>query len=248
MLILAGDITVIENLKSGNPDSRKGQTKKHTIDLFNQVSAQFPHVVVIMGNHEYYYGNWNHKSQDEYREFLKQWPNVHLLECGVLDLPQARILGATLFTDMNRSDTITLYTVKDGMSDFQQVRVELEGYRRLTPQHTVIRHQETMKWLRAQLAVDTKPVIFVGHHAPSSQSVDHEYRSPRYTHANYAYYSNLEDFILDHTQIKFWCHGHMHSHSDYMIGDTRVIANPRGYLGYEARAAHWQLQYYVLDV
>jgi hypothetical protein len=30
-----------------------------------------------------------------------------------------------------------------------------------------------------------------------------------------------------------WQHGHIHVSSDHMIGPTRVLANPRGYDGYE---------------
>jgi hypothetical protein len=50
---------------------------------------------------------------------------------------------------------------------------------------------------------------------------------------NGGYCSNLEEFILDHPQIRLWTHGHMHDPSDYMIGETRVVCNPRGYVGYE---------------
>jgi hypothetical protein len=53
---------------------------------------------------------------------------------------------------------------------------------------------------------------------------------------NGAYSSDLNDFILDHPQIKLWTHGHTHEPFDYMIGSTRIVCNPRGYSGYEARA------------
>ena len=53
---------------------------------------------------------------------------------------------------------------------------------------------------------------------------------------NCAYFSRLSDFILDHPQIKTWVHGHVHNFTDYMIGDTHVLANPRGYVGYESIA------------
>ena len=59
---------------------------------------------------------------------------------------------------------------------------------------------------------------------------------PRYEHdyhMNGAYRSNLEDFIVARPQIKLWIHGHTHHEFDYMVGDTRVVCNPRGYVGYE---------------
>ena len=42
--------------------------------------------------------------------------------------------------------------------------------------------------------------------------------------------SDLSDFILDRPLIKYWLHGHIHATNDYMVGDCRVISNPRGYV------------------
>jgi len=47
---------------------------------------------------------------------------------------------------------------------------------------------------------------------------------------------------MDRPQIKLWTHGHMHNASDYMIGETRVVCNPRGYVGYES-TNQFQLKY-----
>lgn len=68
--------------------------------------------------------------------------------------------------------------------------------------------------------------MVVGHHAPSHLSVDELYRGQS---TNYAYYSDLSEFILDRPQIKLWVHGHTHNKFDYNIGDTRIVCNPRGY-------------------
>jgi Icc-related predicted phosphoesterase len=83
--------------------------------------------------------------------------------------------------------------------------------------------------------------IVVGHHAPSSQSVAEWYRAD--TLMNGAFRSDLEEFIMDRPQIKVWFHGHMHSNSNYWIGETRVVCNPRGYIGHESSANFFKLQY-----
>ena len=49
-----------------------------------------------------------------------------------------------------------------------------------------------------------------------------------------------DEFILDYPQIKLWTHGHTHEDFDYMIGSTRIVCNPRGYLSYEDRADAWK--------
>jgi len=43
-----------------------------------------------------------------------------------------------------------------------------------------------------------------------------------------AFASNMEDLIFE-TGPDLWVHGHIHDSSDYRIGKTRVICNPRGY-------------------
>jgi hypothetical protein len=36
----------------------------------------------------------------------------------------------------------------------------------------------------------------------------------------------------------------MHNQSDYMVGDTRVLTNPRGYAGYETIANTFDPNFY----
>jgi hypothetical protein len=82
--------------------------------------------------------------------------------------------------------------------------------------------------------------VVIGHHAPSRASTH-----PRYKHdtlMNGAYSSNLDEFIMDHPQIKLWTHGHTHEDFDYMIGSTRIVCNPRGYISYESRADNFKLK------
>jgi hypothetical protein len=35
----------------------------------------------------------------------------------------------------------------------------------------------------------------------------------------------------------------MHNNSDYQIGTTRVVCNPRGYIGHESCADQFELKY-----
>ena len=39
-----------------------------------------------------------------------------------------------------------------------------------------------------------------------------------------------------------WVHGHTHERYDYMIGSTRVVCNPRGYIKYEEIANTFELK------
>jgi predicted phosphodiesterase len=85
-----------------------------------------------------------------------------------------------------------------------------------------------------------KTMIVVGHHTPTHKSCH-----PRYAHEdlmNGGYHSNLSEFILDRPRIKLWTHGHTHDDFDYMVGDCRVVCNPRGYIGHEPRASTFKLK------
>ena len=85
------------------------------------------------------------------------------------------------------------------------------------------------------------PWVVVGHHSPSKQST-----KPRYEKqviVNGAYSSDLSEFILDRPQIKLWTHGHTHHEFDYMVGSTRIVCNPRGYIYYEEQADNFKLMF-----
>ena len=109
-----------------------------------------------------------------------------------------------------------------------------------SPEDTVEEHRQLLEYIDTVIQVPGRYVV-VGHHAPSSRSVADWYRAD--TVMNGAFRSELDEFIEDRPQIQLWIHGHMHNASDYVIGQTRVVCNPRGYIGYEACANEFELKY-----
>lgn len=95
-------------------------------------------------------------------------------------------------------------------------------------------HKLMLKFIDEATKDHTKKYVVVGHHAPSKVSTKPRYQND--TIMNGGYSSDLSEFILDRPQIKMWTHGHTHDVFDYMIGSTRIVCNPRGYIGYEGRA------------
>ena len=92
--------------------------------------------------------------------------------------------------------------------------------------------------------VDADPngkFVVVGHHAPSRQSTHPRYMADEIMNGGYS--SRLDFIIEDRPQIKVWTHGHTHEPFDYLIGGTRIVCNPRGYIGHEARADEFELKY-----
>lgn len=243
VLILSGDICIADDLDRNIPDfnpyspgavskmSQRAVSAVRYIKFFERVSDAFPHVVYIAGNHEFYHGKWV-KSFEVLRETVAKFPNIHFLEMDVFKLEDVTFIGGTLWTDMNKGDPLTLHAVNDMMNDFNLIRNDEAGYSRLRPAHTISRHRKMVEYIRTVIEgrFDEKFVV-VGHHAPTRLSIADHYKGDYIM--NGAYASDLSEFILDHPQIKLWTHGHMHNPSDYMVGDTRVVCNPRGYVGEE---------------
>jgi len=257
VLILSGDILVAEDLHN-HPEmdygmyssanladlGRRQSTALRFRDFMKRCSFQFPHVVVIAGNHEFYHGNWKASIQylrDEYSKF----PNIYFLERDIKVINEVSFIGATLWTDCNKGDPLTMHALTDMMNDFKIIRNDELGYTKLRPAHIMHRHQQTVGYLKSVLPdMKDKKVVFVGHHGPSSMSTH-----PRYANdylMNGGYRSDLSELILDNPQIVLWTHGHMHDPFDYMIGTTRVVCNPRGYAGYDPQADLFELKY--LDI
>jgi Icc-related predicted phosphoesterase len=111
------------------------------------------------------------------------------------------------------------------MNDYRHIRVSPE-FRRITGRDTARLHAHSLRWLRDQLdSTASLPTIIVTHHAPSPRSLGSVHAEEL---ISAAYASNLEDVIAA-SSAKFWIHGHIHQPTNYWIGDTRVISNPRGY-------------------
>lgn len=111
-----------------------------------------------------------------------------------------------------------------------------------SPEDAVEDHKAMISFIEKTVA-ETDPstkIVVIGHHAPSKQSTHPRYKDQ--TLMNGGYSSDLNEFILDRRMIKLWTHGHTHEDFDYMIGSTRVVCNPRGYDGYEARADRFELK------
>jgi Icc-related predicted phosphoesterase len=250
VLILGGDICVVDDLKSTPVattwnDAEESVSNRVTRgmryrDFFLRVSFQFPHVFYVLGNHEHYNGKI-----DQSREILESTfgylgiSNIYILENDTKiiqdrnhdtgEVTDVTFVGGTLWTDMNKGDPLTMYHLEHSMSDFSRIRIAKEHFRKFLPQRAMIEHQKTKQYIAH--VIDNLPkdarVVVVTHHTPSFQSTHEKYATE--TLMNGGYHSELSEFILDRPKIKLWTHGHTHDCFDYMIGDCRVVCNPRGY-------------------
>jgi predicted phosphodiesterase len=254
VLILSGDICVAKDLVKPDPYGIMGEHYRSNRyqEFFKRCCERFTHVIYVLGNHEHYHGDYA-KTLDHLRSCLGHLANLRIMEKETLTIGNTTFVAGTLWTDMNQEDPHTLGHMKSYMNDFRIINDSRNPVHfkdsdgkfhtrtgKWSPQASVVEHRAMMDHVRRTVEADpTARYVVVGHHAPSKLST-----KPRYQHdvlVNGAYSSSLDDFILDHPQIKLWTHGHTHDVFDYMIGSTRVICNPRGYDGHEEQANLWQL-------
>ena len=259
VLILSGDICVAADLDMR--DRRQTEMgfaryrSERFHEFFERCAANFPHVIYVMGNHEYYHSDFA-TALDDMRKKLAYLSNLYILEREIKVIDDVTFIGGTLWTDMNNMDSLTLYHMRTMMNDFRVIqnsavpvhfRTQEGDFKtrvgKFSPEDAVAEHVKMKQYIEvvtAMLGKNPNKYVVVGHHSPSRKSTHEMYADD--TIMNGGYSSDLDEFIMDHPEIRLWTHGHTHHEFDYMIGETRVVCNPRGYHGHEAQADQWQLK------
>jgi len=182
-------------------------------------------VIYVLGNHEFY-GQKIPKLISEIKEAARG-TNVYVMENDSVEIGNIVFLGTTLWTvfRLYGDPVLSEVAAQTGMADFRKIRVT-PSYRRFRPTDARRFHNHSLEWLGQQIEkARGRKVVVITHHAPSSQSLPLSFRNDP---LNPAYASNLEPFITE-SGIILWIHGHIHLRVDFTIGDTRIVANPRGY-------------------
>jgi Icc-related predicted phosphoesterase len=236
VLVLGGDICVAQHLYR-HPRNNLRNNAEHGVDaakyrdFFQYCSDNWSSVIYISGNHEHYSGRWDRTAQ-VLREETENYHNILFCDQDRVDFGDVVFLATPLWTDFNNHDPLTLMSARDLMNDYRAITENpSEGlYHKLRPTTTLAKHVADLEWLRVQLALlRDRKVVVCTHHAPSHSSIHHTYAHQHIM--NGCFVSNLDEFIMNHPQIKLFTHGHVHNVFDYYIGETRVVCNPRGYPG-----------------
>ena len=101
----------------------------------------------------------------------------------------------------------------------------------------LLRNQASVEFLDAEMSLPFDgPTVVVTHHAPHPRSL---MTTPGDRDDLDACYASDLTWMMGKHSPALWIHGHTHVPSDYMIGSTRVVCNPRGYPG-EIQHARWR--------
>lgn len=187
-------------------------------------------VLYVLGNHEYYgnkIGSLQAKLRDE-----AAGTNIVILDDDTFEFRGYRFFGSTLWTDFAlwgnpREAMSKAGEHPGGMSDFRRIR-RAADFRRFRPADATGLHARSVMAITQFLqSADPERSVVITHHAPSPRSLTAAvpgWKDPM----DAAYASNLEVLIEAHGPA-LWVHGHIHTSSDYRIGATRIVCNPRGY-------------------
>lgn len=218
LLILSGDIMTAHQSK------KDASFKK----FFDQISKDYPKIIYIMGNHEHYLSFFE-ETAGILKDFLQDYPNIQLLDNEWVEIDGIPFIGSTIWSDINKCHPISMFTVTKELNDFRLIKSKKTG-RKLSSEQYVIMHNQALDFINRTLddiGDKYSKIVICGHHAPSRASIHDNYKHD--FHVNGCYASDLDNMILDNPKIVLWTHGHVHNNFDYVIGNTRIISNPRGY-------------------
>ena len=233
VLVLAGDIGIVH----------KTTQLKDYVTFMERCSKQFREVVVIMGNHEHYHGSFK-KTATVIRNAIQHLDNVHLLEKSVHVIDNVAFIGATLWTDCDNGSPHAVYLF-NGMADAKLIRTghtsDKDPYqRKFNSGDTILDHIKAKDFIEKEIVVQReagRKIVLVVHHGITPKSIAEMYRGDS---MNMFFVSDLTLDLMD-WNVDLVVHGHLHNFSDYQIDtagsicQTRVVCNPRGYIGYEGK-------------
>jgi hypothetical protein len=178
-------------------------------------------VIYTPGNHEFYGGAISKRTEGGILCAIDS--SVHLLDRDSVVIDNVKFIGCTLWTDFElfgmRSLDLCMARSASCINDFRLIRD-------FSPSEARKRNVLDRGFIRSELAksIAGKTVV-VTHHAPHPFSVEDRFKSDM---TSAAFASDLTD-IIEQYQPSLWIHGYMHASSDYRVGDTRVVCNPKGY-------------------
>ena len=218
IVILAGDIGLAK--------------KPHTyMDFIKNTCGRFKDVLWVFGNHEHYHGKLPTSHAVVFCDTL-DFENLHILEKETKVIDGIAFIGATLWTDMDNQNPMVMYDAKQFMNDYKQIRTGPESEpwkRKLAPIDTVATFLRSKEFIFPEIEAQHEAgniVVVITHHLPSYMSIADRRRGDA---LNGAYASELGNEIA-YCSAALWVHGHTHDSFDYVIGETRIVCNPRGYV------------------
>lgn len=214
VLVLAGDIHVGANATS---------------DILIDWADHFKHVIFVHGNHELYHQDiWDFK--EDMKGICDEYHNIHNLDNNVVEIDDVVFIGSVLWSDIvsaafyQMNDSRLIKDSTENSNPYQY------GKGTMTESTVKAMHKIAVDFLKEKVEENLgKKIVVVTHHAPSYQSIGTRYLGHLLMNTGYAT-EILHEFK---NKVALWIHGHTHHCVDYKKDGIKVVANTRGYVGYE---------------
>ena len=167
-------------------------------------------VIFVPGNHEFYGSDIPTTLRFLY-QLAGKFDNFRFLYNGRLDYKGVKFFGTTLW--FKHIDNIErLYPQ---MNDFYRIS--------MFEQQVYPQNQAALDFLWQS---DLTNSVVITHMLPSMKSVALKFLT---SELNPFFVCEVDNLIL-RKKPRYWFHGHAHRSADYMLGNTRVVCNPMGYV------------------
>lgn len=201
-------------------------------DFLASVSRRFKHVIYVPGNHEFYRSKLSEWQVKAALRLASLAPNVHtaLISVGVCKIGAACFIFGTLWGDGGDTDA-EREAIGNYLNDFRLIR--FGGGLFTVPVMAQIhrKHKRIIECALDEEADD--PAVVITHHMPS-YALSH----PRFGNVATGGFAGKCDALMEGENAPvLWIHGHTHDSIDRVIGRTRVVCNPAGYV------PEWQTQF-----
>lgn len=183
--------------------------KEFLNDVIANLAGKFPKIIMVAGNHEFYTSNQTAVLDNLYTLEAKH-ENFHFLNNDILEFNGKRFLGSTLwFPFVNHFKAFQ-------WSDFHHI-TKFKDW--------VFKENDKAKhFFNKNLEPGD---IVITHYLPSPKCIAEKFKNEW---TNIFFLCDMEQ-LIEERKPAFWFHGHTHINVDAKVGDTRIIANPRGYIG-----------------
>lgn len=178
--------------------------------------------IIVLGNHD----RWGCQVDlvvPHWRELIRQSgrQDIHLLDDEWLDIGDLRVVGSTLWSDLQlyqdrELPEVTWRNVLRGAMDFQMI----PGF---TIQEFLRRHQQGRDVIR-QAKQGHDRVVVVTHFVPCPEGIN-----PRWVGNPLNPYFTSDARDLMDERVKLFISGHTHDSYDVVVNGVRCVCNPRGY-------------------
>lgn len=199
-----------------------GDVQEYALDeryesFFEFASSEFKHVIIVEGNHEFYYTDINHPKP-------KYADNVHILRDESIVIDGKTFFGGTMWTNFSGADYNDLLYISNSIPDFSYIKMGGKLFSLLDCNNLYNNYMNELSTLL--ITNPDNEVVVISHFAPTRKSIHHRFAG---NGMNSYFCNDLEYYISVNPKITHWIHGHTHDEFDYKVGNARILCNPRGY-------------------